>query len=131
VSVVKAEKVIVSPQTYRAVRSFMDSSLRETHPWNVGADFGDQIVFYKPSRWTLTVSKTSGSISLYTLEGNLAVRLTSSSIKIEYWERDFRSLDELKPYYVYNDTVPNAVYLSVYVLAVKMQYYRDLALRRF
>jgi hypothetical protein len=130
VSVVKAEKIIVSPQTYRVVRSFMDSSLRETHPWNVGVDFGEQIVFYKPSKWTLTVSKNSGSVSLYTLEGNLAARLTRSSIKVEYWEREFESVEELKPYQVYNDIVPNAVPLSVYVLAVKMMYYRDLALRR-
>jgi hypothetical protein len=129
-SVVKAEKINVSPQTYKVVRSFVDSSLRETHPWNIGIDAGDQVVFYKPSKWTLTVSKAGGSVTLYTLEGNMVARLTGSSIKIEYWEREFKSLDELKPYYVYNNTVPNAVYLSVYVLAVKMQYYRDLALRR-
>ncbi len=128
--VVKAEKIIVSPQTYRAIRSFVDSSLRETHPWNIGVDVGEQIVFYKPSKWILTVSKASGSVALYTLEGNLAARLTGSNIKIEYWEREFRSLDELKPYYVFNNTVPNAVYLSVYVLAVKMLHYRDLALKR-
>jgi hypothetical protein len=130
VSVVKAEKIVVSPQTYRTIRSFMDSSLRETHPWNIGADVGDQIVFYKPSKWTLTISKNNGSISLYTLEGSLAVRLTASSIRVEYWEREFTSLDELKPYYVFNNIVPNAVPISVYVLAVKMQYYRDLALKR-
>jgi len=128
--VVKAEKIVVSPQTYRTVRSFVDSSIRGTHPWNIGVDVGEQIVFYKPSKWTLTVSKAGGSVALYTLEGNLAARLTGSSIKIEYWEREFRSLDELKPYYVFNNTVPNAVPISVYVLAVKMQYYRDLALRR-
>jgi hypothetical protein len=128
--VVKAEKIIVSPQTYRAVRSFVDSSLRGSHPWNMGVDVGDQIVFYKPSRWTLTVSKANGSVALYTLEGNLAARLTGSSIKVEYWEREFKSLEELQPYYIYNITIPNAVYLSVYVLAVKMLYYRDLALKK-
>jgi len=129
-SVVKAEKIIVSPQTYKAVRSFMDSSLRETHPWNIGVDVGEQVVFYKPSKWTLIVSKSNGNVSLYTLEGNLAARLTSSNVKVEYWEKEFKSLDELKPYYVYNNTVPNAVYLSVYVLAIKMSYYKDLALRK-
>jgi hypothetical protein len=129
-SVVRAEKISVSPQTYKTVRSFVDSSLREIHPWNIGIDAGDQVVFYKPSKWTLTVSKAGGSVALYTLEGNLAVRLTGSSIKIEYWEREFKSLDELKPYYVFNNTVPNAVPISVYILAIKMQYYRDLALRR-
>jgi hypothetical protein len=128
--VVKAERVNVSPQTYKAVRSFVDSSLREVHPWNIGIDAGDQVVFYKPSKWTLTVSKTGGSVALYTLEGNLAARLTGSSIKIEYWEREFKSIEELKPYYVYNHTVPNAVYISVYLLAAKMLHYRDLALKR-
>jgi hypothetical protein len=128
--VVKAEKIVVSPQTYRAIRSFVDSSLRESHPWNIGVDVGEQIVFYKPSKWTLTVSKGNGSVSLYTLEGSLAVRLTGSSIKIEYWEREFKSLEELQPYYVYNNMVPNAVYISVYLLAAKMVYYRDLALKR-
>ena len=128
--VVKAEKIVVSPQTYRTVRSFVDSSIRGTHPWNIGVDVGDQIVFYKPSKWTLTISKGNGNISLYSIEGNLVVRLTSNSIKIEYWEREFKSLEELQPYYLYNNMVPNAVYLSVYVLAVKMVYYRDLALKR-
>jgi hypothetical protein len=130
VSVVKAEKVNVSPQTYKAVRSFVDSSLREVHPWNIGIDAGDRVVFYKPSKWTLTISKTDGSVALYTLEGNLAARLTENSIRVEYWEREFKSIDELKPYYVFNGTVPNAVPISVYVLAVKMQYYRDLVLKR-
>jgi hypothetical protein len=128
--VVKAEKIVASPQTYRAIRSFVDSSLREAHPWNMGVDVGEQIVFYKPSKWTLAILKSNGSISLYTVEGNLSVRLTADSIKIEYWEREFTSLDELKPYYVYNHTVPNAVYISVYLIAAKMLHYRDLALKR-
>jgi hypothetical protein len=133
VGVVKAEKIVVSPQTYRAIRSFLDSYLRRSHPWNIGVDVGNQIVFYKPSKWTLTIAKINDSISLYSIEGNLAVRLTTNHIKIvkiEYWEREFRSLEELQPYYVYNNMVPNAVYLSVYVLAAKMLYYRDLTLRR-
>lgn len=47
--------VQVSSMTFRAVQSFMTSSLSKGAPWNVGVREGGSIVFRKAGKWVLRV----------------------------------------------------------------------------
>jgi hypothetical protein len=60
--VVDAKIINVSPRLYRAVQSFLNSSLKTSYIWNVGIHFfekfgewswEDRVVFAKPGKWEL------------------------------------------------------------------------------
>jgi len=44
----------VEPCLYRAIRSFIESSLKE-YPWRIGYQLGNTIIWQKENKWRLTV----------------------------------------------------------------------------
>ena len=55
VKVVDANIIKVKKDIYRVVRSFVDSSLKESYHWNIGVKMGEEVVFTKMNRWSLTI----------------------------------------------------------------------------
>ena len=45
----------VEPCLYRAIRSFIESSLKNEYPWRIGYRLGNNIIWQKENRWRLTV----------------------------------------------------------------------------
>lgn len=40
---------------YRAVKSFVESSLKDAYPWRIGYQLGNTIIWQKENKWRLTV----------------------------------------------------------------------------
>ncbi|RLG86887.1 MAG: hypothetical protein DRO39_01910 [Thermoprotei archaeon] len=51
--IVEPRLIRVPAHAYRAVRSFMESSLRDDYPWNVGVVMDNVAIFSKPRKWIL------------------------------------------------------------------------------
>jgi len=51
----EAKIIEVTPDLYRAVRSFVESSTKPKYSWNTGIKSGNTIMFIKPNKWELTV----------------------------------------------------------------------------
>jgi hypothetical protein len=49
----------IKPCLYRAIRSFIDSSLKNEYPWRIGYQYGNTIEWQKPNKWRLSVFLSS------------------------------------------------------------------------
>jgi hypothetical protein len=67
--------IVVKPEAYNTLRSFSESSLKETHQWNTGISmpFTHYVLFIKRGRWVLSVSHGSAVLFDYSYKQVLLV----------------------------------------------------------
>jgi len=53
----KIRMVRLSPIMYRTIKSFTESSLKDTYQWRVGYEYPDRFEWVKEGKWALTVYK--------------------------------------------------------------------------
>jgi len=66
--VVKPSLLKIPARAWRAVRSFIDSSLKDSYPWNIGVDLDGVAVFTKANRWVLRTWRDNSGIPHRSLE---------------------------------------------------------------
>jgi len=58
--IIKPNFIKIPARAWRAIRSFLDSSLKDSYSWNVGVDIDGTAVFTKHGKWELHTYKDSG-----------------------------------------------------------------------
>jgi len=66
--IVKPNLIKIPAQAYRAVRSFVESSLKDEYPWNIGVNLNGTAVFTKPNKWVLRCWRDNSGIPHRSLE---------------------------------------------------------------
>ncbi len=67
----KLEKISVTKQVYNTLRSFVESSNKETYEWNIGVWISrDTVLFEKRPKWKLYIY-SDGNFKLYSWKDNL------------------------------------------------------------
>jgi len=82
--IVKPNLIKIPARAYRAVRSFVESSLKDEYSWNVGVLHGNVATFTKHGKWTLRTF-TEGGLSVRALhlpDGSLIVKYNTRALTV-------------------------------------------------
>jgi len=66
--VVKPSLLKIPARAWRAVRSFVESSLKDIYSWNIGVEFDGVAVFTKANKWVLRCWRDNSGLSHRSLE---------------------------------------------------------------
>jgi len=133
VKVIDANVVNVKKNIYRVIRSFVDSSTKDSYHWNTGVRVGDVVTFTKMNKWTLRIIKTQCTAILASDDVEVVYRpchqcSNGSMLEIYYRgkiELAIPTLEEAVKTFIVAD-VPYATPLQLIDLIEKMQYYMSI-----
>lgn len=127
VKVIRAQVYDVEPACYNVVRSFHESSEKESYIWNTGVIVGKVALFKKPGKWTVEVYPEDGAVVLRSKKGIVfSVEVDLPLVRVKACDMLFETTDlaELLPIYFKAD-VPYAEPINLYDVVTKALKYKD------
>jgi len=121
---VKPKMVKISARAWRAVRSFLESSLKDEYSWNIGVLTDNTATFAKPGKWLLFTYADNGvpTRELFTADFVALVKIRGTKVVIGL---DIATFDlnapDLHTYYLVPDVnIPFAYPISLKDIIDKM-----------
>ena len=122
VKVVEAKIIELPKSIYNTLRSFVESSLKEKYPWNVGVRLENIVKFIKSGKWQLEINVENNNVALLDRQGRPIVIYERPKLTVYFNDFDINNYTDLLVTHFYAD-VPYAEPIQLAEIYSRLVYY--------